>query len=208
MNSPRWFSIAVGLLLLNAVAVVTTGWWRHAAADEQPRDPARDTAHISPALNDSASEHAAGSGSQGSGATVSPEPTTAKLKKVDPKSPLDAIPIPESLPEIPSLADLESLQNDPGFQEFRRLFAKEEASWDTAPPPLGRRGASTTSRTAYYAALEQRLETVEKLCSAARSIAREAAIQSQRGSTDQSQELIHMTTQLRDIAAKLLVSEL
>lgn len=188
MSSPRWFPFAAALLVLNAGAIITTGVWRHAGAKEPPP-------HSTPAAADP------DPGVSVAGATAGKDLPSAKV------NPLDAIPVPDAMPEIPSLPDAEALQNDPGFQEFRRLFAAEEESWSSEPPPLGKRPAQVRS-AAYFASLDQRLETVEKICSATRSIAQEAASQAQSGSTEKSDELVRMATQLRDIAAKLLVSEL
>lgn len=194
MNSPKWFLFALGLLTINAGAVVLTGYWRHAGADEPSRS---ETLENSSTLGD---------------ATVQPVATEAEKnpdqqKNAKPDSPLDAIPIPDSLPEIPSLADPESLKDDPSFQEFRRLFAKEEESWG-AEPPLLESLSTAPQNQAYFEALHQRLETVEQLCSATRNIAQEAALHARNNRQDKSQELVRLTTQLRDIAAKLLVSEL
>lgn len=190
--------MAATLLALNAGAVITTGLWRHAGADE----PAAKKTQAEAAQSPQAIVALPDSGVSVAGATVG---GTAEQSVSD--SPVNAIPIPESMPEIPSLPDAEALQNDPGFQEFRRLFAAEEESWSAAPPFLNKRSLQARS-SAYFTTLDQRLKTVEKLCSAARSIASDAAIQAQRGSTDQSDELLRMATQLRDIAAKLLISEM
>ena len=126
---------------------------------------------------------------------------------VDGSSPLDRIPIPESLPEIPSLADPEAVKNDPGFQEFSRLFSKVEESWE-ANYPTSAKPHSEAQSTAYFEALDGRLETAEQLCSAARHIASEAARYARSGRVKESDAHIQMATQLRDMAAQLLVSEL
>ncbi len=179
--------------MVNAGAVVLTGYWRHAGADEPNR---------SETLEDSSSL------SDASQPVVAESPQHSDLpKSAKEANPLDAIPIPDSLPEIPSLADPESLKNDPSFQEFRRLFAKEEESW-SAEPPLLESVSADPQNQAYFEALQQRLETVEQLCSAARNIAQEAALHARHSRQEKSQELVRLTTQLRDIAAKLLVSEL
>lgn len=193
MNSPKWFLIAAGLLIANAAAVVTTGYWRHASADEPRRGESQQIHEPSRGELQQASTEA--------------DKTLDDSKATSSASPLDAIPIPDSLPVIPSLADPESLKNDPGFQEFRRLFAKEEESWGEEPPLL-RSPPTGTHNQAYFEALHQRLETVEQLCSAARNITQEAALHTRGSRQEKSQELIRMTTQLREIAAKLLVSEL
>jgi hypothetical protein len=200
MHTPRWFLMASGILLLNLLAVITTSYLRHAQATEPPTatpgaaaTPSQATA---PGKADSQTRTAGNDATQ-----VQPLASTTA------PNPLDNIPIPDQMPEIPSLADPDILKHDPGFQEFRRLFALEEESWDSAPPLLGAEHSAAASAQ-YFESLDQRLETVEKLCSAARSIAHQAAQQARNGGTEQSQELIRMTTQLRDMAAKLLVSEL
>lgn len=213
MNSPKWFLVATGLLILNAGAVVTTGYWRHAGTDDPNRGESQqidepisgESQEISNITGDSIIQPAGKQAAQQAG-------TEADKNMDDPKaapsaSPLDAIPIPDALPVIPSLADPESLKNDPGFQEFRRLFAKEEESWSEEPPLL-RSHSSDTHNQAYFETLHQRLETVEQLCSAARNITREAALHARSSQQEKSQEFVRMTTQLREIAAKLLVSEL
>lgn len=200
MSSPRWFPLAAALLVLNAGAVITTGVWRHAGAEEPPTPSAADTPSADTSVQPTAA--ATGSGVSVAGATAGGKGTPSGIR-----NPVDSIPVPDAMPEIPSLPDAEALQNDPGFQEFRRLFAAEEESWSSEPPPLGKRHLQVRSAV-YFASLDQRLATVEKICSATRSIAREAASHAQNGSTEKSDELVRMATQLRDIAAKLLVSEL
>ena len=164
MNSPRWFSLALLLLVLNVTVVLSSGWWRRARADDAP--PASRTAN-----------------------------------------PVDDIPLPDPLPEIPSLGSSENLQDDPAFQEFRRLFEAEEQSWN-APPPRASNAPPGPRTAEYFSALDERLAAVEQLCAATRSIAQQAARRADQGATQQSDELLRMATQLRDIAAKLLVSEL
>ncbi len=175
-----------------------TGYWRHAGADEPTRDKTQTNTPVSHATVDS---------SDTSMAAVEAAKRADQVESAQPANPLDSIPIPDAMPEIPSLADPESLKDDPGFQEFRRLFAKEEESWDSEPPRL-RKEQSGPQSAAYFEALDKRLETAGKICSAARNIASEAARQARAGSREQSEELIRMATQLRDIAAKLLVSEM
>lgn len=201
MNSPRWFLIATSLLLLNMLAVVTTSYLRHAQATEPPADSG--AVATAPRVADSQTP------AVGNNALQAPPPasTTPPASSATAPNPLDNIPIPDQMPEIPSLANPDILKHDPGFQEFRRLFALEEESWDSAPPLLSA-DPSASGSSQYFQSLDQRLQTVEQLCSAARSLAQQAAQQSSNGKTAQSQELIRMTTQLRDMAAKLLVMEL
>lgn len=209
MNVPRLFVIGGSLLLLNAAVVLTTGMWRYVAADElQPAvhtstataqsatEPIQDSAGAPPASAASSSTDAA---VQATGqAPVSPAASS---------NPLDRIPIPDSLPSIPSLGDHESLKDDPSFQEFSRLFSKVEESWEKDYPASVRPSAKVQS-AAYFETLDQRLHSTEQLCTVARSIAAEAARQARSGRTKQSEELLQMATQLRDMAAKLLVVEL
>ena len=202
MNSPRWFPLAAALLVLNAGAIITTGVWRHAGAEEPP--PLTKPAAVP---SDYGQAEPPAIAANRDGVPVAGGELPGRGNAVGTGNPLDSIPIPESMPEIPSLPDAEALQNDPGFQEFRRLFAAEEESWSNDPPPLAKRALHARS-SAYFATLDQRLETVEKICSAARSIASEAASQAQNGSHEKSDELVRLATQLRDIAAKLLVNEL
>ncbi len=181
-SSPRWFWIASGVLVFNVVVVVSTVFWRHLAADEPA--VARDVA-----------------GNDASNSPIKPE-----------------LPIPDTLPEVPSLSDPDSLKDDPGFQEFRRMFDQEVESWDSELPgsqmdsvpgaQLDSARPRTSQREAYFNALDRRLETVEQLCAVARRVAAEAAQQAKSGSSGHSHELLQMATQLREMAAKLLVTEL
>ncbi len=198
MNAPRLFLIGGGLLLINAAAVLTTGIWQHVGADE-PQVEVDGSKHPSQSLASSApttnlATHPV--------ADQKPEPTS-----VPSASPLDRIPVPEALPEIPSLADPEAVKNDPGFQEFSRMFSKVEESWE-ADYPTSASPQPLTQSGAYFEALDGRLETVEQLCSAARHIAGEAGRFARSGRVKESQSLVQMATQLRDMAAQLLVSEL
>lgn len=199
MNASRLFVIGGSLLLLNAAAVLTTGLWRYVAADEPQAAVQSSTAQSTVApLDDSA------------GAPVDDSAGTAVERPSDPAAsinPLDRIPVPDSLPSIPSLADHESLKNDPGFQEFSRLFSKVEESWET-DYPASIRPKSKVQSAAYFEALDKRLHSAEQLCAVARCIAAEAALQALNGHPKQSEELLQMATQLRDVAAKLLVVEL
>ncbi|MEZ6075686.1 MAG: hypothetical protein R3C56_08410 [Pirellulaceae bacterium] len=191
MNIPRLFLIGCCLLLINIVAVLSSGWWQPVGADE-------------PLGASDGSQHS--SGPPTPNVSVEPAATTAGTP-VESANPLDRIPVPESLPEIPSLSDPEALKNDPGFQEFSRLFSKVEESWDV-DYPTSAKPQSIAQSAAYFEALDGRLETVEQLCSAARHIASEAARFSRSGRVKESEAHVQMATQLRDMAAHLLVSEL
>lgn len=207
MNAPRLFMIGGSLLLLNAAAVLTTGLWRHVLADEpQAAAQSATDAAESTDLQNPASEPASGP-PRGTLRKPIGEPVDAANQAPVGDHPLDHIPVPDSLPTIPSLADPDSLKDDPGFQEFSRLFSKVEESWEIDYP------ASVKPRTevqsaAYFESLDKRLQSAEQLCVVARSIAAEAAEQALSGHTKQSEELLQMATQLRDMAAKLLVAEL
>ncbi len=214
MNVPRLFLIAASLLLINIAAVLTSGLWKHVGADE-PQAAENSSQHSSGPLAPSAPVEPAADASVDTTARdvapivtppVTPAVTTAG-SSVDSGSPLDRIPIPESLPEVPSLADPETLRNDPGFQEFSRLFSKVEESWE-ADYPTSVKPKSIAQSAAYFEALDGRLKTVAQLCSAARHIASEAARFSRSGRVKESEALVQMATQLRDLAAQLLVSEL
>lgn len=210
MNAPRLFLIGSCLLMLNAAAVVfTAGWWRSAGADEPARaadvNAETSTSVAGPLAADPSEDVASEFSAKASTSAATSSATSNPAVKAN--NPLDHIPIPESLPEIPSLADPETLQSDPGFQEFSRLFSKVEESWEADYPSSARPLASVPS-VAYFEALDGRLETVEQLCSAARQIAREAARHARGGRSKQSEAFVQMATQLRDMAAQLLVGEL
>ncbi len=192
MISPRWFLVASVLLALNVIAVITTGFWRHLSADE-PATAAEVVAEksepsavprSSPSLQSSAAEAAE---------------STHGASAVD-------LPLPEGLPAVPSLQDADKLKDDPGFQEFRRLFAQEEESWQSELPRS--QLPEVAQGQAYFSALDERLGTVEQICIVARRVAAEAARHAQNGHGHQSDSLLEMATQLRDMAAKLLVAEL
>lgn len=230
MTTPRWFLFASGLLLLNTLLVMAAGYRHHAAADEPNRAPTM-----------TASPTSSGASADLDPPSLAPSATStegAPSSTKDPQAQLDALPVPAQLPDPPELVDLEALKNDPGFQEFRRLFEQAEESWGSEPPLLAPRSEDDESQAeatprdgsrrdqlrkgqlrkgqlrvgnssaSYFQALDQRMETVEALCAVARSLALQAAEQEEKGSLRQSQELLRMTTQLRDMAAKLLVSEM
>jgi len=214
MKIPRMFLIGGCLLLINVVAVLSSGWWQPVGADE-PQGGSDGSQHSSGSLAPPASDEPISETSFDTPArapepavtaVVAPAPTTAGAP-AESANPLDRIPVPESLPEIPSLGDPEALKNDPGFQEFSRLFSKVEESWDV-DYPTSAKPQSIAQSAAYFEALDGRLETVEQLCSAARHIASEAARFSRNGRVKESEALVQMATQLRDMAAQLLVSEL
>lgn len=210
MKAPRLFLIGGSLLLLNVLAVLTSGWWQHVGADE-PQVADYGSQHSSgplapPASVEPAPEASTDTSARAPTLAVTPAVTTAGTH-VESANPLDRIPIPESLPQIPSLDDPEALKNDPGFQEFSRLFSKVEESWE-ADYPTSAKSKPIAQSTAYFEALDGRLETVEQLCSAARHIASEAARHARSGRVKESESLVQMATQLRDMAAQLLVSEL
>ncbi len=209
MTAPRLFLIGGSLLLLNAAAVLTTGVWRHVVAAEPPT-----TVKSTTATDLSTVEPADGSAGAATGDSVRDASGDSAERKVDGPSeapassnPLDRIPIPDSLPSVPSLADHESLKDDPGFQEFSRLFSKVEESWEL-DYPASVKPQSKVQSAAYYESLDKRLHSAEQLCAVARCIAAEAGRQALSGRSKQSEELLQMATQLRDMAAKLLVAEL
>ena len=205
MNAARLFLIGGSLLLLNAAAVLTTGVWRYVAADEPQAaaQPTTTTPRSTAELQVDSSSAPVANGE----ASLAGSPAETASEAAASTNPLDRIPIPESLPSIPSLADHESLKDDPSFQEFSRLFSKVEESWETDYPSSVRPPAKVQS-AAYFEALDKRLYSAEQLCTVARSIAAEAARQALNGRTKQSEDLLQMATQLRDMAAKLLVVEL
>lgn len=214
MNVPRLFLIGVSLLLINIAAVLTSGLWKHVGADEPQvaqnasqysSGPLAPLVSVEPASDASIDTPGRAPAPAGT-AAVTPAVTTAG-SSVENANPLDRIPIPESLPDVPSLADPETLKNDPGFQEFSRLFSKVEESWE-ADYPTSVKPKSIAQSAEYFEALDGRLETVEQLCSAARHIASEAARHARSGRNKESEALVQMATQLRDMAAQLLVSEL
>ncbi len=179
--APRWFLIAASLLLVNLVAVLGSGVWRHVGADEpQPATVA---------------------------GTAAQPPASVSTSTAPPTNPVNNIPVPDGLPVIPSLASPAELQDDPGFQEFSRLFSKVEESWEGTIPAAASSRVKAESAE-YFIALDQRLLTAQQLCESARAIAADAARMASQGRQSESESLLKMAIQLRDMAAKLLVSEL
>ncbi|MCA9133894.1 MAG: hypothetical protein KDA45_12095 [Planctomycetales bacterium] len=237
MTSPRWFFIALSLLVLNAGLVVSSVVWRHAGAGEPPAQAETPTG--APSGEVTASETTSGGATPGvtipaeteaiaggqrpvppdagestaadAGESTPPAATAwdAAARSRQPRL-LDSLPIPGELPSVPSLSDSEAVQRDPVFQEFRKLFAEETPppALSSAPSVKSAGAAGGEQSQAYFAALDQRLEAVEQLCAAARNISAEASRWSRAGDVERSRELLQMATQLRDMSAKLLVQEL
>jgi hypothetical protein len=211
MAVPRWFLITGGLILINLILVLASVTWRFARADEK-RDlrtgaltAVARTAEEPGGERVPSSAKAPSSGEDEEAAwtnAANGQPT----EPAGPNNPLDSLSAPTDLPEVPSLADPEMLENDPVFRELRQLFSERE---DAYPPnPFPRTAPPADQTKAYIEALDGRLRTVERLCVSARGIAADAAALSAQGKPQAGDELMEMAIQLRDMAAKLLVSEL
>lgn len=202
MLIPRWFLVSMCLLLLNLGWVVATVVNRRVYADG-PQVSSLDNTEQPPA------EVQAAAGDDLSVSVASKKPPAEDPHQPASDDPLSQLVVPEELPAVPSLTDPEALKNDPVFQEFRKLFADQEEKddrWLSSGLDMGRLPAKPNG--AYFSALDRRLATVENLCTAARQIAAEAADFASDGNSERSQELLQMATQLRDMAANLLVDKL
>lgn len=198
MQSTRWLSAFCAVLVLNVVVVLSTSLWRLVNADElgSLRPQPRALGEGSPAQDDE---------------LAAPEIVTNVLPIADnpsPESQLAEIPFPTTLPDVPSLADPDALKTDPIYQEFRSMFGSsdDDTLTDTLEPPLVRQQEVVSIQ--YFATLDQRLTTVRHLTLSAQSIAAEAASMSHRGETKKAGQLLKMATNLREMAAELLICEL
>jgi hypothetical protein len=206
MKIPSWFIFGCGLLLLNAFVVLGGALVRHAVAQspEQTPDERRSSATADFENDDNLATARA----------------AADLKVTLPLS--DSQPDEStrqshrSLPEIPSLDELPPANASTGphiigIEDFKRVFA-EQTQGPELPLPLtdvlnspAKTGSDPMSHE-YFEALKLRLKSVESLNRAAQSLVAEATILFQRGEVRQAQDLLGTATQLRELAAKLLVT--
>lgn len=136
------------------------------------------------------------------------------------------LPIPEELPEAPSISEP---QMDQLIEEMRSMFG-ENSNFTTlgnqAPPlapvegrkhvvdrkqidaPNHHTDAPNHTAENYFDTLEQRMKTVRSLVASAQRLASEAAMRSRNGQSRQAAHLLKLATQLREMAAELLVGEL
>ncbi len=207
-----WLSIGVAL---NAGIVAITCMWQLTAADASDPTPTIQTA-TSPAATapPAADEHSTAPMKAtlqpadpitppGSQAATEPEPLAADL--VDPPQISYGTP-PDPLPKVPSLPEFSPIQDkpeldEPLLQEIEKIFQQDTRFLN--PPPV-----ATASDQAYFDRLDLRLKTVQKLTSCAQVLAAEAASHSRASRQQPEQELLHMSEQLRKMAAQLLLDEL
>lgn len=215
MSTPKWFQIACGLLLLNVAIVVSSITWRLAVADEPaesategrstsgvPSDDAPATVEDDPANLPPSSE-------SNLPLTDNPFPgvDSTIAEPLDDRLSLDNLPLPDELPAVPSLGDPSALEKDPVFQELRNLFSDAgEPTNDQSQ--LFEDNLQSDATDDYFKILDSRLESAVRLCNSARAIAAEAESLSRRGDNQGAEQLLRLATQLRDIAAQLLVRKL
>lgn len=176
MKVPHWFTLACGLLLFNALLIISSVISRHAVADPPSIESAKP-----------------------------PELT------LDKPSPND----PPGLSEVPSLDELPISQKAPSvlrLEDFERVFKQQSPTTDALLAPLDdtKDEANIDSQfiaQSYFESLRLRLQTANQLTEAASGLIEEAAMQAHRGEIGKSRELLGMATQLREMAAKLLVAK-
>ncbi len=202
MPIPRWFLISCGLLAASTLIVASTPLWRDTRAQEptvpSQLEPADPTKQADP--TDQANQEQ----------PELPPSLSSGVSDLE-TDPLPSLPSLEQLPEVPSLDNAEALRKNPIFQEFRNLFSDQQGK----DLPLSLDGISDRAGEEvqgqgdeYFEALDARLATVGRLNASARSIAQEAARMSQHGRSARSTKLLQMATQLREMAAELLVTGL
>ncbi|MEZ6133455.1 MAG: hypothetical protein R3C53_00960 [Pirellulaceae bacterium] len=161
-----------------------------------------------------------GESSQSVATDAAPMPPDVPDRETNEASPSDPADIAPSLPKLdpsglPNVPSLDSLETNPGFKEFRDIAAEQFPSLNSDLLLSGAAGTETppvtdSSRisTEYYDLLEQRFAAVESLMAAAANLASEARQLSEVGDHRRAQIFIQRTTQLRELAADLLVESL
>lgn len=207
MQAPRWLWFTASLLAVNVVLVAATSIRAHlftpGPQDAQQAGP--------PPKN-------AADGQE--------DPIASELDVVRPPAlaglngptASDADPLAEldsDLPAVPSLQDAHQLKSDPVYQEIRKMFSEEGGELE-APPlaqafpqlPTPSAAVPTAPSKAYFRRLDQRLTTTTQLCSSAQALASEAEDYASQGNAEAAAELLIMATELREMAADLLVRPL
>lgn len=193
MIIPRWFLACLCVLAVNLVLVVASAWHKLALGDESGSLPATN-ARV------------------GQEQPVTDEAAPPKL--VVENAPPEAANLAKhivGLPEFPSLEKPAPAEDDPLFREFLKMAEQYRSTsvFDEIPgsseSDLQMTSADTLSTREYFRTLDRRLETVGFLNSAARNIAREAAAASNRSDSAGSQKFLQMATEIRELAAELLV---
>ncbi len=225
---PKWFVIGCGVVLLNLAVVLGSVVFRHAVADDlatlktvddgkqtqdtaarlltdtlPPGDLAADRDRVAPGGAADSGQAAAVGGDRG----VSPDGTPASEDPLQlPKVPSIET-VPPSVIGVPTEADLAtgSAANQPGLltlEDFKRVFAHERDLGELPPAVIN---APQLSQ-GFFDALELRLDAVSSLNEAAKKLIQEAFILYQRGEINESRNLLGKATQLRELAAQLLVT--
>ncbi len=216
MRVPSWFVIGCGLLLLNALAVVGATLTRHAiaeppvvASDDQPTasqpgisgDDTSGTVVSNPRVVGEANRPVAEVGEVAAFGNV--EVSTEQLRRL--------------LPEVPSLEDLPAAANAAtssilGVEDFKRVFAEQSTEAESVRPPhelpTQLEDAESLEQLSqnYFEALQLRLKSVTHLNQASQGLVAEAKVLFHRGEIREAKELLGMAIQLRETAAKLLVT--
>ncbi len=205
-NVPKVVLCLLGLFTVNAALVVGSVIDRFVGqtAAESAADP----------TDESLSATATVGGTPGGMDDEGLRPSTAadEAKVTSPSAAealLESIPVPEDLPAVPSL---QPPDNDPQFEKFRELAAEqfpEMFSQSDLPAELpARRPTASELSTNFYPLLEQRLTTTAQLTAATVHLAQEARRHAQNGDLDRAHRFLQRITQLRELAAELLIEEL
>lgn len=221
MNAPRWFPLFVAAIGLNALAVLVSSVWYISSADAQtPATAANATSLLS---EDSLTPTPPASQSPAVTKPTSPVPSKPVPSKPEhttpepsstpapPPATVSDLPLPETLPEVPSLADRQSLESDPIFQEFQNMFSgspSDSLRLDSLNDAALTTSAGEAKSQEYFEMLDQRLSSATQMTEAARSLAQEAAARAASGQDDLAKRLLKLSTKLRELAAELLVCEL
>lgn len=201
MKVPNWFAIGCVVAGLNALLLFTSVFMRHATA--QAQSPS--TTNASDPLGKLDSEN------ETDEQIVAPEekgqiplaelatPTISGNPSGESSLPLTELPAVPSLGESvvgssPSMGGPNVL----GPEDFLKVFQKENGS-PNSPEALD-------LSQGYFEALKLRLETVGHLNQSAQGLVNEASILYQRGQIREARDLIGKATQLRELAAQLLVT--
>ncbi len=229
--------ILTGFLALNAIAVIATPASLAFLQQREVQTPARvppPELTIKPATKAVAPTPATTlSASTDAAKTDAPEAELASKKDLEAELPVvPSLQTPSDSPNLPALppvsrqvADAESLAQDPVFQEIKKMFQSSEVS-EQSPPMLELPGSpneilesglgsselaserSGTPSEAFFDRLDTRMDTVTALCQAAQSLHHEAAMAARERNIEESRELLSKATQLRAMAADLLIRRL
>ncbi len=229
---PKWFVIGCGVVLLNLAVVLSSVVFRHAIADDltphnssddgkQPQNSAARIVTDTLPPGDLAAHSDVLGASKAAESGLAPVATGAEVDgKVRPdggtRATEDALQLPkvpsiETVPPsvigVPTEADLATggTANQSGLltlEDFKRVFAHDRELGELPPAVI----SAPQLSQGFFDALELRLDAVSSLNEAAKKLIQEAFILYQRGEINESRNLLGKATQLRELAAQLLVT--